>query len=162
MGSHVMSVTIAQEEARRLADTGGAGAGEGGQEASFRVPSRAEVLRGEVTKEGLIAVSFGSLAVGSRVESNYEGKGVFYPGIVSRCNADDETLDISFDDGDTEVRVPPTDLRLPSGWRPEAALPRGGQAQEEEEEEEEGLEASLGVVGPEGRGEEDVVGPDGE
>ena len=43
-------------------------------------------------------------AVGDTVRANYQGKGKWYPGQISR-NAGDGTFDITYDDGDREDGV---------------------------------------------------------
>jgi hypothetical protein len=47
-----------------------------------------------------------SFEVGDFVRANWAGRGVMYPGEVLATNAEDETLDILYDDGDFESHVP--------------------------------------------------------
>ena len=49
---------------------------------------------------------------GAKVEVRYNGKNKFYPGVISRVNADD-TYDITYNDGDKESNAKPEFIRLP-------------------------------------------------
>ena len=46
----------------------------------------------------------GSVVEGDKVEANYRGKGVYYPGKISR-NHQDGTVDVDYDDGEKETGV---------------------------------------------------------
>lgn len=46
-----------------------------------------------------------SLVLGNVIEGNWQGRGVWYPGKISRVNGDG-TYDITYDDGDHEKAVP--------------------------------------------------------
>jgi translation initiation factor IF-1 len=54
--------------------------------------------------ESISSGSHGSIGVGSRVMANFEGAGTYYPGIIVQVN-DDNTFDVEYDDGDTEVSL---------------------------------------------------------
>ena len=45
------------------------------------------------------------LEEGDKVEADYRGRGKFYPGKISRDSGQDDTYDISYDDGERETRV---------------------------------------------------------
>ena len=51
---------------------------------------------------------------GSKVEANYRGRGKWYPGKVTRDRGDG-TFDISYDDGESEIRVKEDMIRLLGG-----------------------------------------------
>ena len=69
------------------------GAGTGGL---ARSPVRAVVVR---------------IEEGSKVEANYRGKGKWYPGRVKQIRSDG-SMDINYDDGESETRVEPDLVRL--------------------------------------------------
>ena len=52
-----------------------------------------------------------SIVDGSKIEVNYYGSDIWYPGIVSRSNGDG-TFDIIYDDGDQETAVVEGRIRL--------------------------------------------------
>jgi hypothetical protein len=54
--------------------------------------------------------SSGQFVEGTRVESNYRGRGKFYPGKISRIR-DDGTYDVAYDDGESEMCVPTAWIR---------------------------------------------------
>eukprot|EP00613_Pedinella_sp_CCMP2098_P026131 CAMPEP_0171705976 /NCGR_PEP_ID=MMETSP0991-20121206/13489_1 /TAXON_ID=483369 /ORGANISM="non described non described, Strain CCMP2098" /LENGTH=379 /DNA_ID=CAMNT_0012295567 /DNA_START=12 /DNA_END=1147 /DNA_ORIENTATION=- len=51
--------------------------------------------------------------VGSSVEARFGGDVDWFPGVVSKVNEENGTLDIDYDDGDKEVGVPSALVRLP-------------------------------------------------
>jgi hypothetical protein len=53
----------------------------------------------------------GSHKIGDYVRANWAGRGVFYAGEVLAVRPDDGSLDILYDDGDLETRVPPHRIR---------------------------------------------------
>jgi uncharacterized protein (DUF427 family) len=52
-----------------------------------------------------------SIEEGSRIEANYRGRGRFFPGKIRR-NRGDGTYDIDYDDGESELKVKESDIRL--------------------------------------------------
>ena len=50
-------------------------------------------------------------AVDQKVEGNFGGNGAFYPGVVESVN-DDGTYNIRYDDGDSEAKVSPLNIRI--------------------------------------------------
>ena len=55
------------------------------------------------------------LHVGSRVEGNFGGEGSWYPGTVQRLHSQNGTVDIVYDDGDSEQAVKLSHVRIPAG-----------------------------------------------
>ena len=47
------------------------------------------------------------------VETNYQGKGVYYPGVIGK-DREDGTYDINYDDGEKEYRIPSHYIRYMS------------------------------------------------
>lgn len=80
-------------------------------------PQKREVVQLGITKtaSGPVPTSSGvgttsmassrELLIGNAVEGNWQGRGVWYPGKISRVNGDG-TFDIAYDDGDHEKAVP--------------------------------------------------------
>eukprot|EP01034_Spumella_vulgaris_P047366 gene47366-biopygen13914 len=54
------------------------------------------------------------LEEGSKVEGNYRGKGRWYPGRISRVNADG-SFNVDYDDGEKETRLDPSLVRAVGG-----------------------------------------------
>merc|ERR1711881_36758 len=66
------------------------------------------------TGDGDASVDLSTMAVGTKVECNYAGKGRYFPGKISNVNSNG-TLDIAYDDGDKERGVQPDMVRLLGG-----------------------------------------------
>ena len=59
--------------------------------------------------------------MGAEVEADYRRSGKYYTGVIMRLNRDN-TVDIKYDDGETELDLEPTSLRpketdRPKRWR---------------------------------------------
>lgn len=52
-----------------------------------------------------------SLVSGARIEANYKGKGRWYPGVIKSVNADG-SVDVDYDDGESETGVSADMIRL--------------------------------------------------
>ena len=53
----------------------------------------------------------GRFNVGAAVSVDFEGNGTYFPGKNLRCNSNDGTYDIVYDDGDSEKHVHPVLVR---------------------------------------------------
>eukprot|EP00004_Rigifila_ramosa_P018834 TRINITY_DN4730_c0_g1_i5.p1 TRINITY_DN4730_c0_g1~~TRINITY_DN4730_c0_g1_i5.p1 ORF type:complete len:1994 (-),score=527.85 TRINITY_DN4730_c0_g1_i5:24-5759(-) len=60
-------------------------------------------------------VTDGIIRRGERVQANWKARGTLYPGKIARVNAD-KTYNISYDDGDREVRVPGSRIFQENGF----------------------------------------------
>eukprot|EP01042_Synura_sphagnicola_P000182 gene182-183_t len=61
-----------------------------------------------------VALELADVKVGSKVEARYRGKDKYYPGVVS-SKYPSGSVDIDYDDGEKERRVPLELVRLPAG-----------------------------------------------
>jgi len=77
-------------------------------------PSRS---RSRTRDEDIETTDGGLLQKGDRVEARYKGGRKFYKGVISRVRPDG-SCDISYDDGDSEMRVRPADIRPLSASSP--------------------------------------------
>lgn len=64
------------------------------------------------------------LEEGDRVEANFQRRGRFYPGVVTRVRLDG-TVDVDYDDGEKESRIAAVDVRL-SRAKSTSTKPRSG------------------------------------
>ncbi|KAH9106756.1 hypothetical protein LEN26_014503, partial [Aphanomyces euteiches] len=53
-----------------------------------------------------------ALNIGTKVKCRFNGGGRYYPGVITRCNADNQTFDVDYVDGEQEVDVPLDFIRV--------------------------------------------------
>ncbi|CAK4884486.1 unnamed protein product, partial [Aphanomyces euteiches] len=53
-----------------------------------------------------------ALNIGTKVKCRFNGGGRYYPGVITRCNVDNQTFDVDYVDGEQEVDVPLDFIRV--------------------------------------------------